>query len=92
MNYSIFRPVCVLLLLPGTRVVVAAELKSPDGEIVATVDTNREGGLRYAVAYRGGTVLGESRPGLIFKDALPLEEPGRAPAIQQLLHWKLQPC
>lgn len=74
MNYSIFRPVCVLLLLLGSRVVVAAELKSPDGKIVATVDTNSEGGLRYAVAYRGRTVLGESRLGLIFKDAPPLED------------------
>ncbi|MBB5519707.1 glycoside hydrolase family 97 protein [Amphiplicatus metriothermophilus] len=44
-----------------------ARLSSPDGEIVVTVTD--EGGLaRYAVEFRGETLIAPSRLGLLFKD------------------------
>ncbi len=55
-----------LLCAPAAQA-ASREVASPDGTIVVTVDD--EGGrARYAVAFRGKTVIAPSRLGLLFKD------------------------
>jgi alpha-glucosidase len=56
-----------------SEALAAETAASPDGSIVLTVDTTRDGRPFYKVAYRGETIIGESRLGYRFKDAASLE-------------------
>ncbi len=47
----------------------AAELTSPDGNVIIEFQVSDDGGLRYSVAYRGGTVLADCPLGLVLDGA-----------------------
>lgn len=61
-----------LLALPVT--VSAAEVHSPDGEIVVSVITHKDGSPWYSVRFRGETVVHESRLGLRFREQHAFED------------------
>ncbi|MBC8869577.1 MAG: glycoside hydrolase family 97 N-terminal domain-containing protein [Planctomycetes bacterium] len=57
----------IVLLLAGNA--SAADLKSPDGDVVVSVDISDDGALQYAVKHRGKPLLIDSRLGLELQDA-----------------------
>jgi alpha-glucosidase len=81
------------VLIPGA--VAAAEVRSPDGHVVVTVDLVGGGGLEgcpaYSVTYRGRPVLVESRLGLDLADAPGWDQGFRVAATSRAAHdeiWK----
>jgi len=57
----------IVLLLAGNA--FAADLNSPDGDVVVSVDTSDDGALQYAIRHRGKPLLIDSRLGLELRDA-----------------------
>ena len=60
--------VLVAMPLPA----IAAELKSPDGNVVVQFDLDKQGRPTYSVSYRGHTIIAPSGLGLVLKDASPI--------------------
>ena len=57
--------ILVILALPG--IVPAAEVRSPDGQIVFSIDVDKSGAPHYRVDYRNESVVSDSRLGMRFE-------------------------
>ncbi len=67
---------CLFLLITSALTATNAVevLQSPNGKTALSFELRDRGGLRYGVSYCGKPILIESRLGIIFQDAPPLEE------------------
>lgn len=75
LSQRLFRALLILLLLPFSAFGIV--VTSPDGRLQATIETKDlgdiPGALVYRLAWRGRTILADSRLGLVLKDAEPLD-------------------
>jgi alpha-glucosidase len=61
------RSILLLVVLALPVMVPAAEVRSPDGQIVFSIDVDAYGAPQYRVGYRGETVVANSRLGMRFE-------------------------
>jgi len=79
----------VLLLLASHT--SAAEVKSPDGNVIVAFKTGEQGELLYSLGYRGKLVVLESRLGLELQDAPSMDASFRVVNVTHSTHdetWK----
>jgi alpha-glucosidase len=84
MHHAVFSLISVLSTLIAAGEV--HEVASPDGNVVARLRLTEEGGLRYAVSYRGEPIVADSGLGLALVDAPPLEDGFRVVAASRTDH------